>query len=51
MFSQSCVQVAASLPNISSLAVSTSDSLHCCLSVVRLVFVLDAGQYMSFISP
>ena len=28
VFSQSCVQVAASLPNISSLAVSTLDSVH-----------------------
>ena len=47
VFSQSCLQVSASLPNVSSLAVSTFDSVHCSLSVVRLVFVLDVGQYMS----
>ena len=40
VFSQSCLQVSASLPNISSLT-------HRFLSVVRLVFVLDVGQYVS----
>ena len=47
VFSQSCLQVSASLPNISSLTVSTLDSVHRQLSVVRLVFVLDVGQYVS----
>ena len=47
MFSQSCFQVSASLPSISGLAVSTFDVVHRSLSVVRLVFVLDVGQYVS----
>ena len=47
VFSQSYLQVSASLPNISNLAVSTFDSVHCSLSVVRSVFVLDVGQYVS----
>ena len=47
VFSQSCFQVSASLPNMSSLAVSTLDSAHRSSSVVRLIFVLDYGQYVS----
>ena len=47
VFNQSFLQVSASLPNISSLTVSTFDSEHRSLSVVRLVFVLDVGQYVS----
>ena len=43
--SQSCLQVSATLPNISSLEVSTFDPVHRSLSVVRLVFVVDVGQY------
>ena len=46
-FSQSCLQVCASLPNISRLKVSALDSVHRSLSVVRLVFVVDVGQYLS----
>ena len=46
VFSQSCLQVSASLPSISNLVVSTLDSVHRSLSVVRLVFVLDVGQYV-----
>ena len=37
VFSQSRVQVSASLPNISSLADSAFDSVHRSLSIVRLV--------------
>ena len=44
VFSQSCAQVSASLPNISGLTVRSFDSVLCSLSVVRLVFVLDVGQ-------
>ena len=44
VFSQSCLQVSASLPNISILTVSTLASVQRSLSVVRLVFVLDVGQ-------
>ena len=47
VFSQSCLQVSASLPNISSLTASTLDSVHRPLSIVRLGFVLDVGQYVS----
>ena len=45
------VQVSASLSDINSLAVSTFDSVHFCLYVARLIFVVDVGQYMSFTSP
>ena len=38
VFSQSCLQVSASLPSISSLTVSTLDSVHRSLSVVSFVF-------------
>ena len=51
VFNQSCVHVSARLPNINSLAVSTFDTVHNCLSVARLVFVLVVGQYTSFTSP
>ena len=44
VFSQSCLQVSASLRNISILTVSALASVHRFLSVVRLVFVLDVGQ-------
>ena len=47
VFSQSCLQVSASLPNISSLTVSTLDSVHRSLFVVRLAFVLEVGQHVS----
>ena len=40
-------KVSASLPNISSLTVSTFDSVHHSLSIVRLAFVVDVGQYVS----
>ena len=47
VFRQSCLQVSASLPNISNLTVSTFDSVHRAMSLVRLVFVLDVGQQVS----
>ena len=47
VFSQSCVQVSASLCNVSCLPVSTFTSVHRSVSVVRFVFVLDVGQYVS----
>ena len=46
VFSQSCLHFSASLPNI-SLPVSTLDYVHRSLSIVRLIFVLDVGQYLS----
>ena len=37
VFSQSCVKVSTSLPNIGSLAVGAFDLVDCSLSVVRFV--------------
>ena len=47
VFSQACLQVSVILPNISSLAVTTFVSVHRSLCIVRLVFVLDVGEYVS----
>ena len=44
VFSQSRVQVSASLTNVGSLAVGAFDLLNCSLSVVGFVPVFNVGQ-------
>ena len=44
VFSQSRVQVSASLTNVGSLAVGTFDLVNCSLSVVGFVPVFNVGQ-------
>ena len=44
VFSQSCVQVCASLTNVGSLAVGAFDLVNCSLSVVGFVPVFNIGQ-------
>ena len=41
VFSQSYVQISASLANVRGLAVAAFDLVYCSLSVVRFVFVFD----------
>jgi len=47
VFSQSCVEVSASLTNVGSLAVGAFDLVNCSLSVVGLVPVFKVGQQVS----
>ena len=44
VFSQSCVQVSASLTDVGSLAVGAFDLVNCSLSVVGFVPVFNVGQ-------
>ena len=44
VFSQSCVEVSASLTNVGSLAVGAFDLVNCSLSVVGFVPVFHVGQ-------
>ena len=44
VFSQSCVQVSASLTDVGSLAVGAFDLVNCSLSVVGFVPVFNIGQ-------
>ena len=44
VFSQSSVQIFASLTDISGLAVLAFDLINCSLAVPRLVFVFDGSQ-------
>ena len=44
VFSQSCVQVSASLTDVGSLAVVAFDLVNCSLSVVGFVSVFNVGQ-------
>ena len=43
VFSQSYVQISASLTNVKGLAVTAFDLVYCSLSVVRFVLVFDIG--------
>ena len=43
VFSQSYVQISASLTNVRGLAVAAFDLVYCSLSVVRFVSVLNIG--------
>jgi len=47
VFSQSCVEVSASLTDIGSLAVGEFDLVNCSLSVVGFVPVFDVCQQVS----
>jgi len=47
VFSQSCVEVSASLTDIGSLAVGAFDPVNCSLSVVGFVPVFDVCQQVS----
>lgn len=47
VFSQSYVQVSASLTDISSLASRSIDLVNCSLSVLWVVFVLNVRQWLS----
>ena len=44
VFSQSRVQVSASLTDVGSLAVGVFDLVNCCLSVVGFVPIFNVGQ-------
>ena len=44
VFSQSCVQVSASLTNVGRLAVGAFDLVNCSLSVFGFVPVFNVGQ-------
>ena len=50
VFSQSRVEVSASLANRGSLAVRAFDLVNCSLSVVRFVLVFNVAQQVSLIS-
>ena len=47
VFSQSCVEVSASLTNVGSLAVGAFDLVKCSLSVVGFVSVFYVDQQVS----
>jgi len=47
VFSQSCVEVSASLTNVGSLAVGAFDLVNCSLSVVGFVPVFHVCQQVS----
>jgi len=47
VFSQSCVEVSASLTNVGSLAVRAFVLVNCSLSVVEFVPVFHVGQQVS----
>jgi len=46
VFSQPCIQVSASLTDMTTLAVRAFDLVNCSLSVVGFVSVINIGQYV-----
>ena len=48
VFGQSRAKVSAGFTNVRSLAVAAFDLVHCSLSVLRFVFVLDLSKQSSY---